>query len=764
MTLHGDGANAQVAVAATAKTLVPLYLKVDTADYLRRVCHADDASTLDARRLLGQDGVSRGAWVPAAGSPPADPYKATVLQLLSPAGSAFEFQGIIDVRRTGPSVSLTLASGSFAGAGPQGEPRSAFAGTTYSAGDPQDDARLERLVADLQEFSRRAAKGPSAPGSGEAVSSEGRRSEFLAEISPGKVFRGVATPAGQELGTTLYLEIVDVSPQSEVRALLRNEGGWISARPFQGKWSADASTDGPTLSLNSLPSQAIRGSGPFLEDAQTWTFLLHPDATQGLSGQSRAYKLRFEPLSSQQASETIDRLSREYRAAVQASQAGSLYIGTATARDSGRSEPVLLRFASQADGGGSLGASIEATSESWKRLLHGTIVANARRSGGEPIRLMADSDGAVGDASPESVFGCRDDLELHLAADSGRLRGEDAKFTYLLAAASSGDLERLEAERMERTVRMLGVFRPGIAFDGTLREEQGFRSRARLEVDSVDRKSGSLSARIVSLSRAKVSRDFQGSLDPSGSAVVLNARARSAPRQDDEFDAPFLKTAAAATLLMSLAGNTITGRIEGDSSWAMEFPVGAFIAAQAKVGKASPPALDDAAYPPYPKEGGAYLLNAGTWSPLPKNQGHVVIETVRPDSGLHMTLNLLDALSEGVGLVAHEKDKQKVPYFQFEGKDPRPVASGPAITVLFVGSAPTAQPPVELAPCELLKDGRRRILIMRPSPDTISFGETRLAAYVRQAAAGCVLLTTTSALEPGPYVFNADTAYELTLE
>jgi hypothetical protein len=141
---------------------------------------------------------------------------------------------------------------------------------------------------------------------------------------------------------------------------------------------------------------------------------------------------------------------------------------------------------------------------------------------------------------------------------------------------------------------------------------------------------------------------------------------------------------------------------------------------------------------------------------LPKNQGHVVIETVRPDSGLHMTLNLLDALSEGVGLVAHEKDKQKVPYFQFEGKDPRPVASGPAITVLFVGSAPTAQPPVELAPCELLKDGRRRILIMRPSPDTISFGETRLAAYVRQAAAGCVLLTTTSALEPGPYVFNAD--------
>ena len=96
----------------------------------------------------------------------------------------------------------------------------------------------------------------------------------------------------------------------------------------------------------------------------------------------------------------IDRLSREYRAAVQASQAGSLYIGTATARDSGRSEPVLLRFASQADGGGSLGASIEATSESWKRLLHGTIVATARRSGGEPIRLMADSDGAVGDASP----------------------------------------------------------------------------------------------------------------------------------------------------------------------------------------------------------------------------------------------------------------------------------------------------------------------------------------------------------------------------
>lgn len=759
--LHVSDARAQVAVEATARTLVPLYVKVDTADYLRRALHVDNASAPGSRRIFGGDGVPQGTNAPEAGPLPEDPYRATVLQLVSPTGTTFGFQGIIDIHRAEAGVSLALASGGFTGPGPQGDPRSAYAGATYLAGDPKDDAKLATLVASLEGPSRTVAAPPGAPEPGKAAPNAERRSQFLADVSAGRIFRGVAVPAGLELGTTLYLEIEDVSPRNEVRALLRNEGGWISARRFQGTLNAD---DGLTLSLTSGPDQAIRGAGPFLEESQTWSFVLHPGAAPGLFGESRLYKFRFEPLGPQQASETIDRLGREFRTALQASRAGSLYIGTCTARDTGASESVLLRFASQADGAGALDARIEATSQSWKRRLHGMIVTNARRSGGEPIRLHADAEGAVGDAPADSIFGYRDDLDLRLAVDSGGLSGSDGKFTYRFAPATVADLERLEADRAARTARLLGVFRPGMVLDGSLREEQGFTSRARLEIESLDGRSGSLSARIVSLSRANVYRAFQGSLDPSGSVVVLNARARGSAPQYDDFDAPFFKTTAAATLLMSLSGNAITGRIEGDTAWAIEFPVGAFIAAQTKVAKQGPLATERAEYPPFPKERGAYLLTGETWSALPKNQGHVVVETVRPDSQLHLTLNLLDALDEGIGLVTREKEKQKVPYFEFDGKEPRPVASGPAITVLYVGPAPASRPPVELAPGELLKDGRRRILVMRPTPDTVSFGETRMAAYVRAAGAGCVLLTTTSAPAPGPYVFNADTGYELTVE
>jgi hypothetical protein len=750
VTLHGNGADAQVAVAAKAQTLVPLYLKLDTADYLRRTFSAD--------------GAQKKGPTPEAGPHPEDPFSATVLQLMTPAGSTFDFEGILDVHRAGAGVSIALASGGFAGPRPQGDARSAFAGATYLAGDPQDDAKLGTLVTGLGQVPGRAAKSPGSQEPGNPAPPGGRSGDFLAEIAPGAIFRGAATPTGLESGTTLYLEIADVSPQGEVRALLRNEGGWVSARRFQGTLSAAGGADGPMLSLASGPDQAVRGAGPFLEEAQTWSFALHPGAAPGLYGEGRLYRLRFEPLSPQQAAEAIGRLSREYGAAVQAARAGSLYIGTCTARDNGASEPVLLRFASEEGAGGALDARIEATSQSWTRSLHGTIVTNARRSGGEPIRLASDSDGAVDDAPPESVFGFRDKLELRIGVDSGRLSGEDSKFTYQLAAATPGDLERLESERLGRSARMLGVFRPGIAYDGILREEQGFTSHARLEVDSVDSQGALLSARIMSLSGSGLRRDFQGGIDPSGSVVTLTARARSSQRPDDEFDAPFLKTPDAATLLMSLAGNTIRGRIKGDPAWVIEFPVGAFIAAQAKADKRGAPGHGEADYPAFPKEGGAYLLSAGAWAPLPRNMGHLVMETVRPDAHLHLTLNLLDALSESVGLINREKDKEKVPYFEFEGKDARPAASGAAITLLFVGTAPQGRPPVELAPGELLKDGRRRILVMRPTPETISFGETRAAAYVRTAAPGCTLLTTTSALEPGPYVFNADTGYELTID
>jgi hypothetical protein len=740
VTLQKGDNGAQVAVVATGRTLEPLFTTIGTSDYLARTFGAAEAAI------------------------PGNRYQATILEPNAPAGSTFEFQGIVDVHGRGSQRALTLVSGGFVGRGPQGEPRSAFQGPTYVAGDPQDDGRLRKLVADSEALAKQKTPASGPPPPAKLADAGSRRSAFLATLAPGRIFRGLATETGLEQGTTLYMEIVDVSRDGEVRALLRNDGGWELARSFLGTVGPPEGLEAAALTLVSHPNQAVRGGGPIIEDAQTWSLALRWNPVQGLSGESRHYDFQFQPISDREASEAKVSLAREYESAVGATGLGTLFIGSATARASGASELILLRFMTREGRGTTLGARIESTTQTWQRSLSGTIIANSKRSGGDPIRLEADASSAVQVAPPESVFGWRDNLQIRLGADPGSLLGEDEHFTYKLAVATDADLHRLEAERLERLAHLAAIFRPGIAFDGTYHEEQGFTTVARLEVESVDRKTGAVSAEIDSRGRLGVHREFKGNFDPSGSSLVLTATARGSFRADEDFDVPFLKAGVPATVRFSPAGNSLVGQIEGDPSWKIELPLGVFFSAPVEPAVANPELTEAPAYPPPPKEEGAYLLREGSWITLPKNQGHFVTETIKPDANLHLSLSVIDLLGQGIGLVSREKDKMKVIFFQFDGKDPRPVSRGVATTLLFVGSEPKGKPPIELARAEVQKDGSRRVLKAGGPADSLRLGETRVAAFVRQVAPGCFMLTTTSSLEPGPYAFNADTGYELTRE
>src|ERR1035438_8801399 len=81
----------------------------------------------------------------------------------------------------------------------------------------------------------------------------------------------------------------------------------------------------------------------------------------------------------------------------------------------------------------------------------------------------------------------------------------------------------------------------------------------------------------------------------------------------------------------------------------------------------------------------------------------------------------------------------------------------------FSAPTPSRTPPIELAPVETLKDGRRGIALPGASSAPVQFGEQRAAAYVRPAGPGAVLLTTTSALTAGSYALNAGGGYELAI-
>jgi len=161
----------------------------------------------------------------------------------------------------------------------------------------------------------------------------------------------------------------------------------------------------------------------------------------------------------------------------------------------------------------------------------------------------------------------------------------------------------------------------------------------------------------------------------------------------------------------------------------------------------------------------------------------VIIESVKPpkEEGA-MPGNIVGVAEAGLSALTSKSDKIKVTYLVFDGKEARPASGGQAMVILFVGSPPSGRVPFELAPTEVDKDGVRRLEIPggpaatppkgsepgegrhRGAPGDVKLGEQRLAAYIRGAGPGYFLFTTTGALAPGPYVFNADVPYELAQE
>jgi hypothetical protein len=756
-----DDGSLQLSVVATARTQQPLYSRIDTADYLRRTFQIEPESVADARSAIANKGAPLGPEVAAAGPIPSDPYRAILLRLNSPAGVPFPFHGVLGAHRSGDAWVFSLLSGSFDGAGPEGDIRTSFGEAALLPGDPGDDGRLRSMAAGLQAFADRLAGVHRKLESARVEAIAGRRMAFLGQIAPGRVFRGEALERGEQHGTVLYLEITDLSGEGEVTALLRNEGGWRNARAFQGNWSADDEFKAPVLNLTSLPDQAVRNAGPFLENTQTWTFALRMDPRSELSERNDRFQYQFQPLNPAQLAAAITRLDAEVNRAMAATEPGMLYGGEAASRSSGASTPILLRFTGRSESGQGIEARMESATHSWRRPLHGSIVENSRRSGGEPVRLQSAPGEAAAVAPADSPLGGTDGLDISLGIEEGSLVGEDALFTYRLAPVDESDLRRIEAEHRARARQFAAVFRSGIEFDGTLREEQGFVARARLDIVRVDPQTGAIAARISSLVKANVHRDFAGTCDPSVGEAMLGATGNGVFDKSGDFEIPFFVGPTAATLHLALSGRSIAGNIEGDTRWVMDFPTAAFSGAPTEA--AEGPA-DYSMFPPFPREAGAYLLARGAWVPLPTNNGRVVTETIRPKTEVELPSNIADALNKGIEQVVKKSHKIKVSYLEFDGINPVPASKGPVIVLALVGPDITERMTVELAPAETLKEGPRRVEIQGSSPEKMRVSYERLPEYVRRAAPGVVLVTTTSEVAPGSYILNAGVGYELKQE
>ncbi len=749
---HSD-ADWKMIVAAKARTIEPLYSQIDAASYMTKTLRLDPATLSEARRLLAKPDASIQPDFSGAAPFPADPYQAVLLQVTSPAGTALIFNGVLDAHRESGAWKFALVSSGFEGGGAQGAARFSFGKTSYAIGDGSDEPRLHALIADFEAFGGRVADLSRNLASARVAE---RRKAFLAQIPAGRVFGGTAVAAGTLRETPLYLEITGRPSDNEVQAVLRNDNSWHIVRVFQGTWSANDKFDDPVLNLTSLASEAIRNAGPLLEAAQVWRFALHVNARGELTEQNRFFKYQLQPLTPEQVATVQARVEADYERAVAATEPGVLYLGTATSRTSGAAETIFLRYGQRPAGNESIAATLESTTRGWKRPLRGAIMTNGRRADGAPIRLQANPKEAIGEAPTGSVLRDPGELNLRLALEQGSLVGGDERFTYRLALATAADLQRLEASRLERGHQLDGALKTGIVYNGALRDDRRYVLPARLELTRVDRAAGVITARIRPSNQSSVAREFVGAWDVLGDSIVLNLTDVGGQEKDSGSNRPAAATRENVTLRLARTGNSLTGTISGDPRWTVDFPVAILLSAP----------TETSGLPALPKNDGAYLLSNDSWEMLPANNGHVVTEPVPDATEDEMAALTLQALREPGGgtdpvLNSKRKIKDMVSYFEFDGKNPAPVAQKPAVVLLFVGPESTNEPAIELAPAKTLENGKRRIKLPEIAPKTVRLGDQRVAAYVRPITPNAVLLTTTSDIPPGTYIVNAGAGFEL---
>ena len=253
-------------------------------------------------------------------------------------------------------------------------------------------------------------------------------------------------------------------------------------------------------------------------------------------------------------------------------------------------------------------------------------------------------------------------------------------------------------------------------------------------------------------------QEFVGTWNPTDASVTLASTGRGEFDFEDDLAVPFLVAAVPKTLQLALAGNAVTGGIKDDPHWTIDFPVAAFLTTPTETVGSSGPSTN---LPEYPKAPGAYALVAGVWRPLPRNNGHVVVETTHvanddPDG------SPLGLVSAGVRRITDKG--QKVPYLEFDGKEARPECPSLPVVILFIAADSNEALSLELAPTTLAKEGRRRHADRdRSGPVRSIRGTTGGRLCAAPNGTKSFLLTATTGLSPGTYAFNADHGYELVI-
>lgn len=553
---------------AVAELRDSLYEQADTAAVLRDELKIDVDSWQKAHETItGKDG---GRILELAGLKSIDDslVKTVYVKSVAPKGKKIPFSGHLHAAKVNGAWQLTATPGAPPAA-PAGQPRSAFGDHAVALGDTAAMDKLRELAKAQSDVPARIEKARQTVVEERRANLEKMTAQLASELTPGTVFAGTATGS---TGTPekLYLEITAVQDR-QVSALLRNEGGWADARPFQGSFSGDPEDNSLKVALATQRNQAIRKAGPFLERNEGWQ-VIFTFADGKLTGHNGEWTYEFARLTPDQVAATRQRLLGPAGELQAETAAGKVYRGSASAKSSTDVIDFLLRFTRQENDGAAIGAVLEAPGHpNWQRAFHGGIIASRQKADGWPLRLDTGRGDALKNSSANILLTAREDYTIKVKLVDGHLIGESRDFNWDFVPASAEEAATPAVDAAAARKEFLNVVKSGSSFTGRAHAENGDHpERIRVRFTLVDQRSGTVEALLESLETSGLNREFKGTLEfADGHLTIASASTvRGKPGRAVHF--PAFTDNADATLVFSLDGEKLSADAT-PSGWKLEF-------------------------------------------------------------------------------------------------------------------------------------------------------------------------------------------------
>lgn len=749
----------RVEFTAQGRQAEALFAEEQTRRFLTQELGFDFSVSERAGQLLrARDGGRLREWT-GLGDPPADPLTVRLLREATPAGAPVVLAGSLEASRMETEWQLNFGTVNFTPKTPEGRRRAEFGRPNFVVGQAPDLAELKKLLQERQVYCIRLVGAEKEFAQKLAEERATRLTRLRDLLKPGSLFTGVARKRDETV--TLYLEIVAAPAGTQkLGALLRNDGGWLDVRGFQGEWRSDEDATTLMLRLATTPGQQVRDGGPFLGFTDGWTFEGELDEQARFVTKVGQWLVEFERVPDADIVKVKTLASAATTAVWDFTAPEKALLGAVTNHHNGASEPLLVRFTRRDEKTGALSGYFQSLAHGGlRRAFSGTLVASKYRADGHPLRLVSKARERATAANDDGVLGNPNDLRVELNIDGEQMVGETGNFEYRFAQATPEQLAEIETRYREHLARFAAVYHVGATYDGTARHKDGFVGRIRLRIQQVDELEHTVTFMIDSRDQPGLYHQFSGAYDSELGTVRGRSTGRGTYNKSGIRRVPFLSEDSIFFFRLQCAEDGLTGVLanqynQPNENWQFEFPVAA--------GPRLPTVQLPAGTPVLPSVEGAYVLRAGAWVALPRNNGRVA--SALGAQAANVVVGFLGALA-GKG---REAEANKVAELSFDGAGEIPEVPPESVIVLFVGKPYASRsavverypelagyPDVEMAPTHPTPDGKRMAELFRIVPGVGGFGDRRVAATVERLDENHRLLVCAEALRSGSYAIAA---------